>query len=156
MDELRVPTIATMAEVACADGRVLVGRVFIPDGAFRHAGPMRPDEWINEPADFFPFLLQGEERTVLLNKEQVVVVTLAAAPELEPAPAQDMEGAQPVVIECGAVRVEGELRLEMPEGHRRALDMLNEPARFLTVYAGARQHLVHKHHVTRVLENRGR
>jgi hypothetical protein len=43
----------------------------------------------------------------------------------------------------------------MPEGHRRALDMLNAPERFLSVYAGARQHLVHKHHVTRVLENRG-
>ena len=155
MDELRVPTIATMAEVACADGRLLVGRVFIPDGAFRHAGPMRPEEWINEPADFFPFLLQGEERPVLLNKEQVVVLTLPAEPE-DPLAAEDGEGTRPVVVECGAVRVEGELRLEMPEGHRRVLDMLNAPERFLTVHAGARQHLVHKHHVTRVLENRGR
>jgi hypothetical protein len=154
MDELRVPTIARMAEVACADGRVLVGRVFIPDGAFRHSGPMRPEEWINEPTAFFPFLLQGDERPVLLNKEQVVVVTLLAPPADEPG--QNTEGAPAVVIDCGAVRVEGELRLDMPEGHRRVLDMLNVAERFLAVYAGERQHLVHKRHVTRVLENRGR
>ena len=156
MDELRVPTIATMAELACADGRVLVGRVLIPDGAFRHAGPMRAEEWVNDPADFFPFLLQGEERTVLLNKEQVVVLTLALPAEDHAADTENTEMVRPVVVECGSVRVEGELRLEMPEGHRRALDMLNAPERFLTVYAGERQHLVHKHHVTRVLENRGR
>jgi hypothetical protein len=154
MTELRVPTIATAAHVTCADGRVFSGRVFVPAAAFRHTGPMRPEEWINEPAAFFPFLPDREDVPVLLNKDEVVAIGIAAAPADEDlAPAQD--GVRSVAIECGAVRFEGDLRIDMPEGRRRVLDTLNRPERFLALRAGNRQQLVHKRHITRVLERRG-
>jgi hypothetical protein len=154
--ELRVPTIATAAEVTLADGRVLSGRVFLPAAAFRHAGPMRPEEWINEPAAFFPFLPEREDEPLLLNKDQVVVIGLVtpAVEEEEPVPAGD--GVREVQIDCGALRLEGELRIDMPEGQRRVLDTLNRPERFLALRAGRKHHLVHKRHINRVLEKRGR
>ena len=157
MQELRVPTIATAARVTCSDGKVLIGRVFIPQGAFRHTGPMRPEEWINETTEFFPFLAEGEEQAVLLNKDQVAAVTIPApAPDEDAPPVDEQDGVRHVVVECGALRLEGELRIDMPEGQRRVLDMLNRPERFVTLHAGPEHHLVHKRHVTRVLENRGR
>lgn len=154
MTELRVPTIATPAHVTCADGRVFSGRVFVPAAAFRHTGPMRPEEWINEPARFFPFLPDREDVPVLLNKDEVVAIGIAApGADEDLAPAED--GVRSVAIECGTVRFEGTLRIDMPEGQRRVLDTLNRPERFLTLRAGNRLHLVHKRHITRVLERRG-
>jgi hypothetical protein len=154
MSELRVPTVALAAEVRCGDGRVFTGRIFVPAAASHHAGPMRPEEWINEPATFFPFLPDQEEAPVLLNKKEIVAITLTAPPsEDELPPAED--GARQVMIECSALRFEGELRIDMPEGQRRVLDTVNRPEHFLTVRAGDRHHLVHKRHITRVLEKRG-
>jgi len=154
MIELRVPTIATPAHVTCADGRVFSGRVFIPAAAFRHTGPMRPEEWINEPSLFFPFLPDREEVPVLLNKAEVVAIDIATpASDEDLAPAED--GVRSVAIECGTARFGGDLRIDMPEGQRRVLDTLNRPEHFLTVRTGNRQYLVHKRHITRVLEKRG-
>jgi hypothetical protein len=152
MSELRVPTIATIAQVACADGRVFGGRVFVPAAALRHSGPMRPDEWINEPATFFPFLPDREDVPVLLNKDEVVAISISA-----PGPDDEVGGevsVRSITVECGTQRFEGDLRIDMPEGQRRVLDTLNRPERFLALRAGKRQHLVHKRHITRVLEKR--
>lgn len=154
MIELRVPTIATPAHVTCADGRVFSGRIFIPAAALRHTGPMRPEEWINGPAAFFPFLHDREEVPVLLNKEELVAIDIATpASDEDLAPAED--GVRSVTIECGTARFGGEVRIDMPEGQRRVLDTLNRPERFLALRAGNRQYLVHKRHITRVLEKRG-
>src|SRR5512139_3891722 len=74
-----VPRLLRGADVICSDGRVLRGRVFLPATAESHPGAMRAEEWMNDPALFFPFLPDGEGRPVILNKSQVVVVTVAAA-----------------------------------------------------------------------------
>jgi hypothetical protein len=42
----------------------------------------------------------------------------------------------------------------MPEEHRRVLDYLNRPGRFLTLRDGDRHHLVQKNRITRVQETR--
>ena len=78
-----MPRLLRAAEVVCADGRVLRGRVFLPAAAESHAGAMRTEEWMNDPASFFPFLPDGEGRPVILNKQQLVVVTVAASVEDE-------------------------------------------------------------------------
>ena len=152
MTELRVPTIATVAQVTCADGRAFTGRVFVPAAAFRHTGPMRPEEWINEAALFFPFLPDREDLPVLLNKDEVVAISISA-----PGPEEEVSGdvsVRSLTVECGAQRFEGDVRIDMPEGQRRVLDTLNRPERFVTLRAGKRQHLVNKRRITRVLETR--
>lgn len=154
MSELRVPTITTAAEVSCADGRVFSGRVYVPAAALRHSGPMRVEEWINDPAPFFPFLPDGEEAPVLLNKDEVVAIAVAAPVDAEDATVGESE-VRRVTIECGALQFEGELHIDMPEGHRRVLDTLNQPSRFVTLWAGDRRVLVHKPHVIRIVEKRG-
>jgi hypothetical protein len=154
MNELRVPTVALAAEVTCTDGRVFTGRIFVPAAASRHTGPMRPEEWINEPAAFFPFLPDEAQVSVLLNKHEVLVITtgtMAGQPEL-PLEHGGEGGERRVAVECGDLRLEGSLRIDMPAGHRRVLDTLNRPEMFLVLRAGDRLHLLQKRHITRVME----
>ena len=127
MSELRVPTVAMETEILCADGRSFRGRVFIPALASRHSGPMRLEEWLNEPPQFFPFL-----------------------PD-EDSPEPDTPHRR-VAIECEARRLEGVLVIDMPSHLRRVLDFLNRPQMFLTLRDDNRHHLVQKERITRVLE----
>ncbi len=147
--EFRVPRLLRAAEVLCSNGRVLRGRVFLPATAESHAGAMRAEEWMNDPAAFFPFLPDGEGRPVILNKAQVAVVTVSASADHE-APAPRL--VKPVRVECGALWLEGEVVVDAPASQSRILDLLNRPGAFLNVREGGRHHLVRKAGITRVSE----
>ena len=154
MSELRVPTIALAAEVLCADGRTFSGRIFVPASASRHPGPMRPEEWMNEPVPFFPFLPDEAQAPVILNKREVLVITVPAA-----ADAGDVEeGADAPVrrlaIEAADRRFTGQVVIDMPNNQQRVLDYLNRTEAFLTLRDLDRHHLVLKERITRVSEIR--
>jgi len=151
MSELSVPTVALAAEVACTDGRTLAGRIFVP-AASDHSGPMRPEDWINEPLPFFPFLPDDAAVPVILNKQTVIMVTLQGAEGTEGEVLIGLE--RRVVIECGERRIEGLLHIDMPENLQRLQDYLNRNELFVTLTDGPRHHLVQKHHITRVIEIR--
>ncbi len=112
--EFHVPRLLRAAEVLCADGRVLRGRVFLPASAESHAGAMRAEEWMNDEAAFFPFLPDGEGRPIILNKAQVVVVTVAASADHDETLEQVGPPVKRVRVECGALRVEGDVLVDMP------------------------------------------
>ena len=153
MSELRVPTLALSAEVLCTDGRSLSGRIFIPVTASRHTGPMRAEEWINEPAPFFPFLPDAAESPVVLNKHEILALSVPAS--ADPTLPDDPESpARRLVVECGGRRFEGSVSLDMPADHARVLDILNRPEDFLTLRMADRHHFVQKRRITRVSEAR--
>jgi hypothetical protein len=148
--EFRVPRLLRAAEILCSNGRVLRGRVFLPATSESHAGAMRPEEWMNDPAGFFPFLPDGEGRPVILNKAQVAVVTVSASADHEPV--ERTLRVKPVRVECGALWLEGEVVVDAPASQSRVLDLLNRPGAFLDVREGGRHHLVRKAGITRVSE----
>lgn len=151
--ELRVPTSALDAEVLCVDGRTFRGRVFVPDVAATHRGPMRPAEWMNDPAPFFPFLPENETSSFLLSRSEVIVFTVRADANVD---LDDPEGVgglrRRVIVECRDQRFEGEIVMDMPSHQSRVLDYLNRPDPFLIVRDGDRHHLIRKERITRVLE----
>jgi hypothetical protein len=147
-----VPRLLRAADVICSDGRVLRGRVFLPATAESHPGAMRAEEWMNDPSLFFPFLPDGEGRPMILNKSQVVVVTVAAAADRDDTQEQVGPPVKRVRVECGALRLEGDVLVDMPANHSRILDLLNRPDAFLNVREGDRHHLVRKAAITRVSE----
>ena len=151
-EEFRVPRVLRAAEVLCADGERIRGRMFLPATAEAHAGPMRAEEWMNDPADFYPFLPDGEGSPVILSKQQTIMVTVMASADRDEA----LEGApapvRPIRVECGAVRIEGEVVIDLPAQQSRVLDLLNRDGSFLTVRDGAVHHLVRKSHITRVTQ----
>ena len=152
--EFKVPTVALAAEAVMADGRRFRGRIFLPTAAHDHAGSMRPEEWMNDGVEFFPFLPDEPGGPVFLNKREVVAVTVAASSDRDatleavPLPARRLS------LECGRNRYTGEIVIDMPEHHSRVLDYLNRPGAFLTLRDGDRHHLVAKARITRVMENR--
>jgi hypothetical protein len=148
----QVPRLLRAAEVLCADGRVLRGRVFLPATAESHAGAMRAEEWMNDVAPFFPFLPDGEGRPVILNKGQIVVVTVAASADRDEAADEVGSPLRRVRVECGALRLEGDVLVDMPANHSRILDLLNRAGTFLNVREGDRHHLVRKSAISRVSE----
>ena len=151
MSELRVPTVAMATEILCADGRTFSGRVFVPALASRHSGPMRLEEWLNEPTAFFPFRPDDADSPVLMNKREVLVMTFAAPRSDEEAP-EPPSPRRRVAVECEARRLEGVLVIDMPSHLSRVLDCLNRPQMFLTLHDENQHHLVQKERITRVLE----
>jgi hypothetical protein len=152
MGELRVPTVAFPAEAACADGRTFVGRIFVPAAASRHAGAMRAEEWMNDSTGFFPFLPDDSRTSVLLNKQELLVLTVSASADSGDLVEEVDSPVRRVVVECGGRRLEGKLVIEMPATQSRVLDYLNRPEPFLTLREGERHHLVRKSRITRVVE----
>jgi hypothetical protein len=150
MDELRVPTVAVPAEVLCADGRRLTGTVFVPAAASHHDGPTRPEEWINDGRAFFALLPEGETTPMILNKVQLVTVTVPIWPDSD----FHADVLRQVEIEAGGQSIVGTLHVDMPENQQRVLDYLNLAPAFVALYAGSRLHLVHKRHVARLMEGR--
>ena len=150
MSELRVPTLALDAEVLCADDRTFTGRVFLPAASSVHSGPMRPEEWMNDTVPFFPFLPEGEGGSVILNKHEVLVLTVIGA--------EDSLDAEPggydrrLAVEVRGRVLTGNVRVDMPVNQSRVLDFLNTSHPFLEVREGFRRHLVRKARITRVLE----
>jgi len=154
-DDLRVPVAALPAEVRLVGDVVLSGRIFVPVAAPSHGGPARADEWVNDPGQFFPFLRDGTDRPELLNKHAVIAIDVPAWTD-EPDPEVAVNAPQQeVVIECGGLSFRGRLELEAPEHRARVLDLLNLSSAFITVRAGERHYLVHKRHITRVVEEGG-
>jgi hypothetical protein len=148
---LYIPRLLRAAEIVFSDGRVLRGRVFVPASAAAHAGPMRVDEWLEDPAPFFPFLPDGEGRPVLVNKRQLLMVTVAASAD------HDLDGesggpTRSVVVECGSLRLQGEVVVDTPPGHQRLLDLLNREGRFLLLRSGDRHHFLRKSGIQRLTE----
>ncbi len=148
----QIPRLLRAAEVLVADGRVLRGRVFLPATAASHAGAMRAEEWMNDPQAFFPFLPDGEGSPVILNKDQLVVVTVAASADRDETLDEVGAPVRRVSVECGALRLSGDVLVDMPANHSRLLDLLNRPGAFLNVRDGERHHLVAKDRITRVSE----
>ena len=156
MSELRVPTNAYEAEVLCADGRTFRGKIFIPVLASTHSGSMHPAEWMNEVQPFFPFLPDDGQGSFILNRSEVLVLSVdAAADEDEDDPLKDTALRRRVIVECRDRRFEGEIVIDMPSYLSRVADYLNRPDPFLTVRDGDRHHLIRKARITRVIEPRG-
>lgn len=139
----------------CADGRVFHGKVFVPNASSHHDGPMRPLEWMNENAPFFPFLPRDDGGSFILNRNEVLVLTVAAEADMEaddPIAAATLR--RRVIVECRDRRFEGEILIDMPAHLSRVADYLNRADTFVIVREGDRHHLIRKARITRVIEPR--
>jgi len=136
--------------VTCLDGRTFHGRIFVPASSSTHEGPMRAQEWMNGGGQFFPFLPDDAKAPIILNKKEVLMLSIESDPGQEQGEPVDVD--RQVLVECGSRRLTGHLHIDMPPHHQRVLDYLNRPEAFLPLHDGNRLHLVQKHNITRVLD----
>ena len=158
--DLRLSTATFVAEVVLADGEVLRGRFFVPSHTSLHPGPMRPDERLNDDADFFPFLSADSHEPVIVNKRQVAWVTFDVT-TLPTSEEEETYGAvsrpeHRVSVHCKGQELEGVLLIDLPSYKSRVLDRLNQPERFLRIRDENRLHYVSRDHITKVTEMTGR
>ncbi len=152
MDELRIPTVTVAADVTLTDGRQFPGRLFVPAAAPRHAGPPRAAEWLNEPTEFFAFLPDDSGEPIMVNKSEVLFVSVPAEAN-GGGFGDDVDTPRPSVeVECAGRLFEGHLSIDMPVGQTRVLDYLNRSERFLTLRDGLRHYLLRKSGITRVFD----
>ena len=150
-EDLRIPTVAIAAEVLLESGEKLAGQVFLPLLASRHSGRPRPDEWINQPTGFFPFLPEGRPHAVVLNKDTVQFISMPLTPEVS------LEEASTgftsfVELRLGEIVLQGTLLIDMPAERTRVLDYLNGEELFIPVWGTDTYHLVRKRCITMVTE----
>lgn len=158
--DLRVPTATFLAEVVLLDGEALRGRFFVPSHTSLHPGPMRPDERLNDDADFFPFLPAESKEPVILNKRQVawVTVDVRTFPNTDEDDSPDVVASSPehrVSVDCRGRTLEGALVIDLPEYKSRVLDRLNQPERFLRIKDGNWLHYVSRDHIKKVVDVTG-
>jgi hypothetical protein len=158
--DLRVPTTTFAAEVVLVDGEALLGRFFVPAHTSLHPGPMRPDERLNDDADFFPFLPADSAEPVIVNKRQVAWVAFDVR-TFPPATEDDSYEAPStpehrVAVHCRGKRLEGVLVIDLPQYKSRVLDRLNHPERFLRIKEGHFLFYVSRDHISKVVEITGK
>lgn len=156
MNDLRVPTTRQPVTITCSDGRAVDGHIFMPSQSSRHTGPMRPDEWTDTVPTFFPFRERDAAASTIFNVAAVVAFTVpvdgaGVRAALHDAELVDAPTAR-VTVDAGGASFEGHVVIDMPPGHQRVADWLNAPAPFITVRARDHHHLIHKRHITRVVE----
>ncbi len=141
----RLPTVSVIVRIVDVDGHSRSGRIFVPTASRFRSGPPSIEEWLEEDAAFFAFQRVSEEKPVLLNKDDIAVLSVDT--EEDPLP-----GGHALTIECGTATVRGYARVHTPSGDTRVIDELNSPARFLVVSEGRTRHAVRKRAIRCVRE----
>ena len=117
-------------------------------------GRMHPEEWINGPSMFFPFRTTGSSHGLLLNKCQVLAVTVG--PEAEDDPTSEGEApVRRVTVEAGDRVFAGSVVIDMPVNQQRVVDYVNRPEAFLLLRGDGRHFLIRKDLISRLLEVEG-
>lgn len=149
MEQFRVPVVKRAARIRSTDGQLLTGSIFLPALAPDHDGPMRVEEWINHHEAFFPFLPEGESRSRILNKHNVLDLTLLDHPDTE---IDSIGLLQEVIVECGALHLDGTAWIDMPEHASRLLDWVNQPSAFILIRDSKGIHILQKRAITFIAE----
>lgn len=155
-DLFRVPKRQVPVHVVLPGRPPLALNLFLSECAEAHDGAERPSDLMNGETTFFPATdLHGA--TVFLQRDAVMMLTVATAHEIPPgsALAQALDSGEAtrvqldVLLEDGS-SLRGTLRFLMPEGKRRLQDFLNLPDRFLALEDGERVHLIQKRRIVRL------
>lgn len=122
------------AEVVLADGVVLEGDMHLVPSAAYPLNSESPLEMLNRPEPFFALTLEQGE-VAFVSKAQVAVVSCreeSGDPDPERASVARLVALE-VALATGA-EYRGRSSFELPPSRSRALDYVNTPGRFFTVW----------------------
>ena len=147
--EFLVPQEPVVVRLLLTQGVSRPGTIYLRPGAPGHAGPETTLDMLNRPEPFFPFRPADEEGVMLVAKTHTITISQdRQVPITDPIrlSAARMVGVELVL--AGGSTLGGWASYEMPEGHSRLLDYLNESgAPFFSIWTHATTHFVHRAHV---------
>ena len=152
--DFRVEKAQVDAVITLRNGDSTPGHFFVAKASAHSLGPERVGELLNAEPGFFPFeMLEGHgTRTVLYNRQHVVMVTLADS-EARRDPGYDVATERFVsVLLSNGRRVTGSVRVYRPEGRDRLSDWARHADAFRYVETAEMTLLVNIAHVIEVSE----
>jgi hypothetical protein len=155
MADLRVEKQRIQAVVTLSNGTEVCGFVFGSAYSATHAGPEGVKDVLTENPTFFPLQVvdNGRQRTMLYNREHVVMVTLSSDDEMRHDPAYELASRRHVsmLLSTGA-RLEGSVRIVQPQGRDRLSDYVRSSDPFWYVEASGLTLIVNPRHVLELME----
>jgi hypothetical protein len=133
-DEFQIQTRGMDVEVALCSSTVVRGRVFLHSATERHGGSEKVEDVLNRKETFFPLAVrENGDRTLLINKQQVLFVKIPATPSKGYIAERTIKSwAVQVSIEMvQGAPLQGVVHFTQPPGRDRTLDGLNEAQGFL-------------------------
>jgi hypothetical protein len=122
------------AEVVLADGVVLEGDLHLVASAAYPLSSESPLDMLNRPDPFFALTL-GEGEVAFVSKAQVALVSCRDAnPDADPERASVARLVALEVALASGAEYRGRSTFELPPSRARALDYVNTPGRFFTVW----------------------
>lgn len=161
-EEFRVPKHRIPARVVVVGEPPRDVELFLSERAARHTGGERPGDLLNEGEPFFAVRDPNADRTLLLHRASVAVLSFRARDGSVDEPATAEEIAESTVSAEGVTRRRVRIRLEggtevagtltyaMPAGERRVRDFLNQAKRFVAVRDDDRIQLVNTRRILQV------
>ena len=132
------------AHVALAEGMVVEGELHLLTRPAYPPGPETPLEMLNRADPFFVLTLQGGAVT-FVAKAQVAVIDCREQPQLTDP--DRITAAKLVALEVvlhGGAEYRGRATVELPPGRARALDYVNGPGAFFTLFSDDMTHYLNK------------
>ncbi len=141
--------------LSLSNGSAVRGCLFRAGAIVTHEGPERIKDFLNAEPWFFPFEVReaGALRTVLYNREHVVMVTLPNDDEPKSDPGYDV--GHPLIVEIvlsSGVRLSGAVRIDRPAGHDRLSDHARYAEGFSYLEGDHSTFIINSRHVLELLE----
>ena len=146
----RAETKRITAELTFANGGVLIGELHLQPNTLLPEGFETPLDMLNRPEAFYP-VSQESGGVVLLSKAQTAVV--ACSRDAAPHDEQREDAAMAATLEielASGTKYAGQAIWELPPGHARSLDFLNESDPFLALVDEAHTWYINRAHVRAV------
>ena len=152
--EYRVQKERIDAIITLANGQSASGYFFVARASAHYAGPERVGELLNAETGFFPFGLDdaGGRRTVLYNRQQIVMVTIADNEARRDPDYQVATEKLVSVLLSNGQRLTGSVRIYRPAGRNRLSDWARHPDSFRYIETADMTLLVNIAHVVEVHE----
>ena len=153
--QFRIEKAKTEATLTLSNGMSVHGCFFLAGNSAAHAGPERIKDLLNGEQAFFPFEVSGPDgaRTILLNREHVVIAKLHRPDEAQDEPGYKFATHRRVAMRLSdGAQLKGTVIVYSPQGHDRLSDFVRRPERFTYLESERVTYLVNVRHVIELLE----
>lgn len=138
-----------------SNGSTVRGVFFVAPASATHVGPERIKDVLNAEPGFFPFEVAGTPlaKTVLVNRDHVVMVTPTASDEPFTDPGYEVATARTVsMLLTNGHRLTGSVRVFRPLGRDRLSDYARATERFRYIESADSTLIVNTTHVIELTE----
>lgn len=155
LSEFRVEKSRANATLTMSNGNVVEGCFFLSGASRTHAGPEGVRDLLNGESGFFPFEAggSGESKTILYNRDHVVLIELLDKGEPSRVPGYDVAIKKIVTaLMSNGMHLRGAVRVFLPHGSDRLSDFARARESFRYLEAENATYIINVQHLVELSE----